>query len=555
MRQADVVLHGGRVLTMADSAPRVSGLAVVGDRIAAVGTDDEILDLVGPATDVVDLHGRTVIPGLIDSHTHLELTACSRHHWLDVRDMPADGVVDTVRSLAAARPAGTWIILQGTFGQQLPDKVRLDAAAPDHPVAVRWSMHKFQLNSCALALAGINRRTIAPPGSRIHFDMDGIPTGLVEEGWDLINWQPPLAEALRESIRETAKSLFLRHGVTTIHEIAASAAGLAAYQQIARGDEVLPRFGIALTAAPGHQPLITAGTFAGIGLRTGFGGPKLRLAAVKIFVDGGRDGALRTTGIAGPAGQWGMLTRTPQQLAMELTETVGAGLQTWIHAIGDMAQELTVSAIEQMTRVHPGADHRTRIEHFGNELFAPERLARLVAAGGIPAPNPSFVYAEPDDPERRLPPGATKYGLRTLLSSGARPPGNSDTGGAQPFACNPWFTMQSMIERRNRNGVEINPEESITITEALRAFTVDAAVATFCEDDRGTLEPGKYADLAILTANPLEVPTTQLATVTSELTMVGGRFATTDSATSYARVPDGTPSGVTSDPDSYGCAT
>lgn len=525
MRPADVVLHGGRIITMADSAPTVSAIGIIGDRVAAIGGDAEILDLVGPGTNVVDLHGRTVIPGLIDSHTHLELTACSRHHWVDVRDQSAADIAEKVRSLAAVRPSGRWIILQGTFGQHLPDKAQLDAVAPDHPVAVRWSMHKFQLNSCGLAVAGIDRRSVAPPGVRIHFDTDGVPNGLIEEGWDLLNWQPPLADALRESISETAKSLFLRHGVTTIHEIAASAAGLAAYQQIARNEGVHPRMGIALTAAPGHQALIDTGTFAGVGLRSGFGGPKLRLAAIKIFVDGGRDGALRLSGLSGPASGWGLLTRTPQQLAMELTEAVGAGLQTWIHAIGDTAQELTVSAIEQMSRVHPGADHRTRIEHFGNELYDGARLERLVAAGGIPAPNPSFVYAEPDDPARRLPPGATKYGLRTLLNAGARFPGNSDTAGAQPFACNPWFTMQSMIERRNRNGVAIDPAETITVAEALRSFTVDAAAATFCEDDRGALEPGKYADLAVLTANPFEVPATQLASVTSELTMVGGQIA------------------------------
>ncbi|HVU91435.1 MAG TPA: amidohydrolase [Jatrophihabitans sp.] len=520
--QADVVLTGGRVVTMDPARPAATAVAVRGDRIAAVGSDAEILASAGDGTRHVDLAGRTVIPGLIDSHTHIELTAYSRHHWIDVRGYTVPQILDVVRGEAAAKPAGTWIVLQGTFGQELPDRAALDATAPDHPTAVRWSMHKFQLNGAGLDAAGITRRTIAPPGARISVDASGEPTGLVEEGWDLLGWEPPALDALRESIAETARTLFMRHGVTTIHEIAASRTGIAAYKQLAAGPDPMPRIGLALTAAPGHQPLISVDPFSAIGLPVGFGGGKLRLSAVKIFVDGGRDGALRSTLMGEPAHQWGLLSRAPQRLAGEVAAILDGGAQPWIHAIGDLAQEITVTAIEQAVRAHPGMDHRTRIEHFGNELYSDARMHRLIAAGGIPAPNPSFVFAEPDDPARRLPPGAVKYGLRTLLSAGARPPGNSDTAGAQPFACNPWFTMQCMLVRANRNGVVVDPDEAITLDEALRMFTVDAARATFQEHELGSLTAGKYADLAVLNRDPYSVPADQLATVSAELVMVGG---------------------------------
>lgn len=524
--QADSVLVGGNVVTMDPALPRASAVAIRGDRIAAVGSDEQILATFGAGTDRIDLAGRTVVPGLIDAHTHIELTAYSRHHWTDVRGRSVPEILQILGERARSTPEGDWIVLQGTFGQELPDREALDTVADAHPVAVRWSMHKFQLNSVALSVAGIGRRTVAPPGARVHFDDGGRPTGLVEEGWDLLGWEPPAVDALRESIAETATSLFMRHGVTTIHEIAASRGGIAAYQQLACADRAMPRIGLALTAAPGHQPLIDSETFAGTGLPTGFGGSKLRLSAVKIFVDGGRDGALRSTLMGEPADRWGLLTRAPQRLAQELTAIVGGGLQAWIHAIGDLAQEVTVSAIEQAARAHSGIDHRTRIEHFGNELYDPSRLRRLIAAGGIPAPNPSFVFAEPDDPARRLPPATVKYGLRTLLSSGARPPGNSDTAGAQPFACNPWFTMHCMINRLNRNGVIVDAAESITIDEALRMFTVDAARATFQEDAHGSLSPGKYADLAVLDADPYTVPDDRIKDITAELVMVAGRVTT-----------------------------
>jgi predicted amidohydrolase YtcJ len=529
--RADLVLHGGDIVTLDPAGTRVSAIAVDGDRILALGHDEAILQLVDAGTTVIDLQGRTVIPGLIDAHTHVELTSYSRHHWNDVRALSRSEIVEYIAVLAAARPAGEWIILQGTFGQDLPSRSELDGAAPDHPVAARWSMHKYQLNSTALSVSGIGRRTIAPSGTRINFGPDGEPNGLIEEGWDLLNWAPPLLEPLQKSISETGKSLFLRHGVTTIHEITASATGIAAYSALARENEVFPRIGLSLTAAPGHQPLISTDTFSRIGLQTGFGNPLVKLSSVKIFVDGGRDGAFRSTDLHNHASEWGVLTRTPQHLAQEVGAGLEMGIQVWIHAIGDLAQEITVSAIEQATRAYPGRDHRTRIEHFGNELYQLERLQRLVNAGGIPAPNPSFIWAEPTDPARRQPSGVDKYGLRTLLDAGARPPGNSDTAGGQPFACNPWFTMKCMVERRNKEGVVINPEQSLTFEEALRAFTADAAYATFQENDRGSLEIGKLADMAILNKDPFKTPSHDLDTVTAQLVLVGGAVYNCESQT------------------------
>jgi predicted amidohydrolase YtcJ len=521
--RADVVLRGGRIVTMADDGSAASAIAIHADKILAVGTDTEMLLTAHADTRVIDLGGRTVVPGLIDAHTHLELSSYARHHWTDIRGLSRSQVLEQVRTQVAAAVPGAWVVMQGTFGQDFPDRPELDAVAPDNPVAVRWTMHKFQLNSCALDMAGIDRRTVAPPGVRIHYGERGRPTGLIEEGWDLLNWPSPLADLLSGEIAETARALFLQYGVTTIHEIAASAAGVGAYTRLAGSGQVLPRIGLALTAAPGHQPLIQAPAFARTGLGTGFGGPMLRLSAIKIFVDGGRDGAFRATGLGSTGDQWGLLTRTPQELAREIAEAVGAGTQVWVHAIGDLAQEMTVSAVEQAVRANRGVDHRTRIEHFGNELYDVRRLQRLVQCGGIPAPNPSFLFAEPTDPSRRIPPGVQKYGLRTLLEAGARPPGNSDTAGAQPRACSPWFTMQRMVERRNRSGTAIDEDQRVSVAEALRAFTVDAAVATFTEHDRGSLTPGKLADLAVLDKDPFTVNESELESITSVLTMVGGR--------------------------------
>jgi predicted amidohydrolase YtcJ len=510
-----------------------TAVAVAGGRFTVVGSDAEVLLTAGPGTRRIDLGGRRVVPGLIDAHTHLELTAYSRHFWTDIRSLPVEEILATLVQVAATKPEGEWVILQGTFGQGLPSLGLLDEACPDRPVAVRWSMHRYQLNSAALAECGITRTTAAPPGVRIGRFPDGRPDGLLEEGWDLTTWRPPTGQPLAAALEETVRSLFVRHGVTTICEIAASPAGASALERLTQpreGTAAFPRIGLAYTASPGHQPLTSVEHMSRLGLPARFGHDRFSVQAVKIFVDGGRNGALRSGNITRTAEEWGILTRTPQQLTSEVFQAVAAGLPVWIHAIGDLAQECAVNAIELAVRANPGHPHRCRIEHFGNELYEPARLDRLIAAGGIPAPNPSFVFAEPDDPASRLPASVVKYGMRSLLTAGARPPGNSDTAGAQPFACNPWFTMHSMVNRRNKNGTVVDAAEALTVAEALRAFTVDAANATGHEDERGTIAPGKLADLAVLNIDPFAVPSLRLPEVTSVLCMVGGDIAYVDDA-------------------------
>jgi predicted amidohydrolase YtcJ len=524
---SDLILHGGRVVTMDAAGTVAEAIAIRAGVVAMAGRAEDVLATAGSATELIDLAGRTVVPGLIDSHTHVELTAYCRHYWNDIRGRSVDEILDLVKSLAAATPPGKWLIFQGTFGQELPGQAALDAAAPEHPVAVRWSMHKFQLNTAGLAAASITRATVPGPGIRVTKGPGGEPTGLIEEGWDLLRLAPPEVSGLRAAMTETVRELFLRHGVTTINEIAASGNGLAALRLMTApgAGPGVPSFGVALTAEPGHQALIRTADFATADLGSGFGSPELSLRAVKIFVDGGRDGALRSALMSGPAERWGLLTRAPQALTQEVTRAVEAGQSVWIHAIGDLAQEAAVTAIETVALAYPGVAHRCRIEHFGNEMYAPARLDRLLAAGGIPAPNPSFITAEPDDPARRLPTGVVKYGLRSLLAAGAQPPGNSDTAGAQPFSANPWYTISCMVNRENKNGLLIDPDQALTVTEALRSFTTAAAYACGMESDRGVLEPGMRADLAVLSQDPFTVSASRLSEVTSDLTLVGGAVA------------------------------
>ncbi len=295
------------------------------------------------------------------------------------------------------------------------------------------------------------------------------------------------------------------------------------YRHLAAAGRLPLRLQAVATVQPGHQPTADLETFAVLGLSRALGDDWVRLSGIKVFLDGGRHGALRSSELDLPSQQWGLLTRTPTMLAHEVAAALSQDLQVSIHAIGDLAQRIALGSVEEAVRSVGVTDHRTRIEHFGNERYEPARFEHLAELGLIAVPNPTFLYAEADDPAKRIPPGVEKYVLRSLRAAGLRPPGNSDTAGSQPFATSPWFGVSCMTRRLNRNGVPVSPAEALTVPEAVAAYTSDAAVAGGEEAAKGSIEAGKLADLAVLDRDPFSCPDGELASVTSVLTIVAGR--------------------------------
>ncbi|MET4620956.1 putative amidohydrolase YtcJ [Arthrobacter sp. 2762] len=522
MHQHQFALVNANILTMDNESRVADSIGIQGDRIIAVGDKASVLDSLSPDAPIFDLGGATVLPGFIDVHTHVELITMSRHFWQDIRALDRPQILDEIRSRCSTTKPGTWLVFQGTFSQDLPSRDELDRVAPDHPVAIRWTLHKFVLNAAALEASCISEDTVAPIGVRLQKNPDGTLNGVIEEGWDLVAAPVPEADALTEALEETLRSLFMRNGVTTVHEIAASTKGISALRTLAaRGS--IPRMGLLLTAGPGHQPLASASDAAFRGLGSGFGNDDIWLQGLKIFMDGGRDGAFRSDLVGKDAEKWGLLTRLYPTLVQELVEATSHGVQVCTHAIGDLAQEIAVSAVERVHDLYPELDHRLRIEHFFNESFGTAQLKRLVAAGGIAVPNPGFVYAEPDEPERRQPQGASKYALKTLRSIQGILPGNSDTAGAQPFTTNPWFTMRCMLELRNKNGVSVNDAERVDVHAALRAFTTDAAYATRQETQKGSLEVGKLADVIVIGSDPHQTDLAEFDKIDTKVSIIGGR--------------------------------
>ncbi len=520
----ETMFVNGSVITMDPAQPRAEAVGIRNGRFVAVGSATEVRAHLGDDAAMIDLAGRVVVPGLIDTHTHIEFIALSRHFWLDVRGADGSpGVLALLESHAAELERGHWLVAQGTFGQDLPSKADLDRAFPDRPVVVRWTMHKFVVNQSALDASGIHAHTTVPPGVRLQRDASGALNGVLEEAWDLLAVPSPAPEQLRDALAETLDVLFARNGVTTVHEIACSEAGVSTLRDLARSGTA-PRIGVLVTARPGHQALTVVEAAEMERLAATDADDRWWIQGVKIFLDGGRDGAFRSADLADPADRWGLLTRLYPTLVSELRVAAEAGLQVCTHAIGDLAQEVALSAIERMHEAHPDLDHRFRIEHFFNESHGVEDLTRLVDAGGIAVPNPGFVIAEPDDPALRQPPSASKYALRTLRGVQGAVPGNSDTAGAQPFTTNPWFTMRCMMELTNKHGVPINPGETLSIDEALRSFTVDAAWATKQELEKGIIAPGYVADFAVIDRDPYDTPVAEFDAITTQATVVGGRI-------------------------------
>jgi len=522
--EADLVLLEGKVITVDPSDSIAEAVAVKNGNIIAVGHNSEIAKLAGPQTQVVHLAGRTVLPGFIDAHTHLEGIAAF-HRMLDIHVPPlkdVDDILEKVRNEVKVKKPSEWIVGAGGWGQVLPTRQQLDSVAPDNPVVLRESAHVQILNSKALELLGIDKNTVPPLGGNIYKDaVTGEPTGKIQEMPQV--WQskipPPSYEVRKQSLKEVMED-FTRKGVTTIYDFP-SADGMRIYQDL-RDVHQLPmrlRWQIILS----QTDLEFAHFVIDYGPRTGFGDNWLRLGGIKLFVDGETESAVRYD----PPGQrekWvGGLRFTQDQLNDIVLRAHKAGFQIWTHALGDKAQDMILEAYERAETSAPRPDPRHRIEHAGNNEAGPttaEQLERMKRLGIIPVPTGAWIYlghaafkTQADVP----------FIYRTMLDHGLRPPGTSDSLGSMPESTNPFFSMWAMVTRETRDGTRNAPQEAITIREAIRGYTIDGAYSGFEEKIKGSIEVGKLADLIVLSADPLTIPSEQIRDIRVLLTVIDGK--------------------------------
>ncbi len=505
-----VAFLGGRLLIKDDDGPRASGLASRGGRIVAVGDAGEILAGLPDDAEVIDLAGRVVLPGFVDAHCHLELSATHLAYAVGCFVPPHRSLADICIALAArARktPAGEWVVGRANFSlERWVEEDRpllrrdLDEAVPDHPAVVLSGLHVCTLNTRALEATGLLAGASPPRGASIE-----LATGRATELWDWLPLPSYGLEDVAAAVRDLGGALFRSRGVTSIGEIPFTADGIHAFQALRRRGELPVRLRLWY-----HVPrLASMEALTSLGLESGFGDEWLGVGGVKLFVDGAGVDALGQPVVD--------LKWTQDELDEAVWQSHAAGLQLWMHvAPSHQAATMALDAIELALSRLPRTDHRHRVEHLGDMKPDRQLLERARALGVIPVATPQFVYSYGDtDPNGSCAP------LRTLHELGFRVPGNSDCTGTQPEAANPFHGIWCALAHRTRAGAIVAGDERIELAAALRMFTADAAYA--CRmDDRGVLEPGKLADLVVLGRDPFETPLDELPETPVDMTVIGG---------------------------------
>ncbi|MFF0228378.1 amidohydrolase [Streptomyces sp. NPDC004629] len=530
----DVRVVNANVLTMDPRQPRAEAIGFRDGIITAVGSTESV-PADGRNTRTVDMAGATIVPGLIDAHSHLDLMAYAWEIATDCRSSRVDsidGIVDALCRTAARTPAGTWVMGMGEHYQnhklaegRYPDKHDLDRVSTTHPVMYRASYHLNVFNSLGLELLGVDDDTPDAPGGRIERDpLTREATGRTYDMFSPLGGPQPAPAELAEGIRRVQER-YLSVGVTALGDIVLHAEGLDALMDVERSG------GLVLRASlyPKLPVVASARDVASGRLAERFAGldpDRLRLSGVKIFLDGGltAGAAALYEDYPGQPGYRGELAYRDEEVR-ELVRTADeAGLQIAIHAIGDRALDQAIEAIEALGDRRRGAP-RHRIEHAGNMFMTKERIDRLVTARIVPVPQPAFLRTTAPGYIKHL--GRDRIGpvmpFRTLIDQGLPVPGNSDAIGITADQHHPFPAMQTAVTRRVNDGEVLEADEAVSVEEALRMYTTWAAYSLGREAELGSLSAGKAADFAVLSRDPTEVPADEIGALTVASTWIAGR--------------------------------
>lgn len=551
-RMRGLVLLNGRVFTARPAEPPFSGgVAIVGDRIVAVGGDAAVRAMAPPDADQIDVAGRTILPGFIDPHNHLAFTGAELAS-VDVRYPGVSSIADLVARVAEAAertPDGTWIRAVGMNPEQFPDgrlptRWDLDEATRVHPVLVQhMSGHHALANSLALEQRGVGDDSHDPQGGHLVRDERGHVTGycldaaqalVVPVAVDIGHHGPgfhddaPLEEIVGDIDR--GSRAYLAAGITSIVDAQVTRRELDGYRA-ARERRLL---GVRMTAMPISSQLEE---YLAIGLAGRFGDDRLAIGPMKFYADGALTGG--TAAFSAPYGPNGEYTgslywASEQDFRDAIVRAHAAGWQIGVHAQGDRAIDRVLDAYEAALDAHPRADHRHRIEHGGGPR--PDQLERMARLGIWVVGQPRYFWDAGDawlgslDEARvhRLQP------YREMLEAGVRFALSSD---APVASYRPLDTVMSAVTRSTVGGAVIGGEQALSVDEALRACTYDAAACYRVDDRLGTLEVGKLADIAVLDGDPFTVDPRRLGEIEVDMTLLGGevvyeaarRRATSDS--------------------------
>ncbi len=520
---ADLVLTGGQIWTGSDSAPEPTAVAVKDGRIAMVGSDQAVLAMAGSATRRVDLAGRRVVPGFMDNHTHFIEFGGFGLASVHLRDAntPAE-FIRRVAARAAAEP-GAWMTGGSwdheSWGGELPTRAWIDSVTAETPVFVsRLDGHMALANSRALALAGVTAQSRDPAGGSIVRDASGSPTGVLKDAAQSLVWNviPAPSEAELDAALEAAAQHALERGVTMVTDMGAWS-GLETYRRAAaRG--ALPLRVYALV------PIASWERLAEYVSREGRGDHGLFWGGVKGFVDGslGSTTAWFYRPYVDEPGTTGLMVTDTAELAADIAGADASGLHVIVHAIGDRANDWLLDQFQAARLANGDRDRRFRIEHA--QHLTPRAISRFGPEGVIPSMQPYHAIDDGRWAVKRIGPERIKttYAFRSLLDAGAGLTFGSDWTVAP---LDPLLGIYAAATRRTLDGANPNgwvPEQRITVAEAVTAYTRTNAYASFLDEVLGTIEPGKYADLVVLSDDIFTIDPVAIERVKVDMTIVAG---------------------------------
>jgi predicted amidohydrolase YtcJ len=526
MQPADLIILNARIHTVDRARPKAEAIAIRGETIELVGSNSEVQQLAGPSTRTITAGGRRIVPGFNDAHVHFTRGA---EEILGVDLRPARNADDLAARLqrhVAELPYGQWVT--GGFwdheswpSRMPPTRSIIDNAAPHHPVFIqRLDGHVAVANSLAMELAGITKEIESPFGGTIVRDDRGEPNGLFKDNaMQLVSRAIP-ADSLDDTLTKIRAALAhaASLGVTTIQDMTASSTELRAYQTLRNKGELTAR----IYSIQNRDPRELRD--AGIG--TGFGDDWLRIGGIKIFSDGsmGAGTAAFFEPYTDDPATSGLLIYSAEELRQRVFDADAAGFQVIVHAIGDRANTLVLDTVEQLVAERGSADRRFRIEHA--QVVRPSDKQRFAKLGVIASVQPSHCIDDMRWAEGRIGRArcANAYNVRSFAAAGVKVAFGTDWF-VEPL--NPMIGLYAALTRQFPNGTPPDgwfAEERITLAEAVEYYTVGSAYAEFADHRKGSLTPGKLADLVMLSHDIFAIPSREILDTRPVMTIVGGRI-------------------------------
>jgi len=527
----DLLVRNAHIVTMDATHTVAASMAVRNGRILAMGGDDQLAPCASARTEVIDLQGRTVLPGLIDIHTHaIQWTKNIVLGMIDVGYPTVQSISEVLKAVAdraASTKSGTWVFGANWDDAKLAEqryinRQDLDRVSRDNPVVlIHESGHLLVANTAALKLAGITKDTRDPQGGVIEHDSSGEPTGIVKDNAMVLflrfaqSATPKQTEQAAKLVSEKAAEV----GLTTIHDIEPIDAIRGYQDALAQGDlRIRVQFAPVIGSVPEAERL------AAMGVHTGFGNEFLKFGAVKMFADGGmgaRTVAIYPPGVLGEPDNLGVLRWKPEEMQQAQTVVAKAGWQIETHAIGDRAIDQTLDSYATVMQNLGIKDPRFRIVHCG--ISTPAIQKRLKELHVLVDGNPPFIYWIGSwflkyGPERIR----WSYPAKSYIENGIVEGAGSDVF-VTPIS--PWWGIWSAVVRQEmQSGQILAPEERITVEQAITLYTRNGAYVGFEEHEKGSLEAGKLADFIVVDRDVLRVPAEELKDVQVLRTYVGGNL-------------------------------